>query len=156
MNPDPAHTDNCQGCVADRLTEADRAHLAVHGWNHPGHTYNLPRVMPPRPRAVPARRPGLIFLGAVNLYALAAANPTYLLPAYAVIMIVGATWQLVRHRRHDRRHPGRDRPHCRLCLTQAARMWAHYDGLRDLRARRMHYADYRRLRDEEQRYRPGQ
>lgn len=43
------HTEDCRGCVADRLTESDRAHLAANGWTHPGHTYRRPDEMPPRP-----------------------------------------------------------------------------------------------------------
>lgn len=154
MSDERPHTDDCQGCVADRLTEADRAELAALGWKHPPHTYRLPDEMPPRPvRREPKNRRGLVVLAAINLYAVVASYPSRLLPAFAVVAGVVALWLAVSNLRHRRGHPRADHPSCRWCAKQAARIWAEYDELRERRLRREQYAEYRRLRDEEQQYR---
>jgi hypothetical protein len=45
-----SHNEVCQGCAADRLTDADRAFPKTQGWIYPGHTCGTPDEIPPRPQ----------------------------------------------------------------------------------------------------------
>lgn len=148
---DEPHVEDCQGCVANRLTEADRAHLIAHGWTYPGHTYRVPDEMPPRPPQVNPVAPLAWFfgipLGGVTLYL------TIDQPIYGVV-VGGATvlWLLLSNHHHHRNHPRLDRPLCQWCNRRAARIWTHYDDMKSRQARRALYTEYQRLQEDERRY----
>ena len=149
------HTEDCQGCVADRLTNADRAYLKARGWTHPGHTYRMPAEMPPRPRRRHAPAGAVLICWAV--FALAGIQLIEVafgaLVVVAVIAVV-ALWLLATHHRHHRKHSHLDEQSCRWCTREAARIWAHYDEMTDRQTRRAQYNDYQRLQKSERRYDP--
>jgi hypothetical protein len=71
---------------------------------------------------------------------------------YGIGSAVLVTWLSISNAHHHRRHRHLNRPSCRWCSRQAARIWADYAGMKERQSRRAHYMEYRRLQEHERRY----